>query len=55
MGCCWAGNALKFPANLSRMATAAMEAPGDQEMSREEFERLKMMLNPEQRVIAPAP
>ena len=50
-----AGNALKFPANLSRMATSAMEAPGDQEMSREEFERLKMMLNPEQRLIAPAP
>ena len=49
------GNALKLPANLSRMATAAMEAPGDQEMSREEFERLKMMLNGDQRLIAPPP
>ena len=47
--------ALKFPANLSRMATTAMEAPSDQGMTREEFEKLKMMLNPEQRLIAPAP
>ena len=46
---------IQLPANLARINTAAQNEAESGTMSMEEFNRLKMMLNPEQQVIAPAP
>ena len=46
---------MQLPANLSRINTAAQNEAESGMMPIEEFNRLKMMLNPEQQVIAPAP
>ena len=46
---------LQLPANLTRINTAAQNEDESGTMTMEEFQKLKMMLNLEQQVIAPAP